>query len=168
MEKILVIGNAGAGKTTFSKKLSAKLGLPLIHLDRLYWRGQWEYLSRTEFEEALQVELEKPQWILDGNFTRTLPHRLSYCDTVFYFDFPTIYCLWGITKRVFQHYGKTREDMGGNCVERFDRQKAELYSHVLTFNKTHRKDYYQLFSQHPEINLIIFKNRRQVRKYLQR
>lgn len=167
MERILIIGNAGAGKTTFSKKLAAKLGLPIIHLDKLFWHGQWEHLSREVFDSALQAELEKPRWIIDGNYTRTLPHRLSYCDTVFYFDLPTLSCLWGITKRVFQHYGKTRDDMGGICIERFDKQKAELYSHVLAFNKTHRKAYYQLFSQHPELKLVVFKNRRQVRKYLQ-
>lgn len=167
MERILIIGNAGAGKTTFSKKLAAKLGLPIIHLDKLFWHGQWEHLSREVFDSALQAELEKPRWIIDGNYTRTLPHRLSYCDTVFYFDLPTLSCLWGITKRVFQHYGKTRDDMGGICIERFDKQKAELYSHVLAFNKTHRKAYYQLFSQYPEIKLVVFKNRRQVRKYLQ-
>jgi len=60
MKRILIIGNAGSGKTTFAKKLAEKTGLPLIHLDRLYWCGNWEHLSRGEFDDILQKELEKP------------------------------------------------------------------------------------------------------------
>ena len=166
MKRILIIGNAGAGKTTFSKKLAARLGLPLIHLDRLFWRGQWEHLSREEFDDALQAELEKPQWIIDGNFSRTLPHRLRYADTVFYLDIPTLTCLWGLTKRVFTNYGKTRDDMGGNCPEYFDKQKPALYKGALGFNKRNRKKYYEMLAASGK-QLIIFKSRRQVKKYLE-
>lgn len=166
MQKILLIGNAGAGKTTFAKQLAEKLNLPLVHLDKLYWCGNWEHLSRSEFDTILQSELEKPRWIIDGNFNRTIPHRLRYCDTVFYFDFPTITCLVGITKRTLMSLGKVRSDMGGNCVEHFDSQKTSLYRNVLTFNNQHRRDYYNLLSNTDGVNVIIFKNRRQVNAFL--
>lgn len=166
MQKILLIGNAGAGKTTFAKQLAEKLGLPLVHLDKLYWRGNWEHLSRNEFDVILQSELEKPQWIIDGNFNRTIPHRLQYCDTVFYFDFPTVLCLAGITKRTLTNLGKVRSDMGGNCVEHFDSQKPSLYRSVLTFNRQHRKDYYALLANTDGIKVIIFKNRQQANTFL--
>ena len=166
MERILIIGNCGAGKSTFAKALAEKTGLPLVHLDRLYWHGDWQHLSREEFDAALQRELEKPQWIIDGNFTRTLPHRMQYCDTVFFLDMPTLTCLWGLTKRVFTNYGKTRDDMGGNCPEYFDKQKPELYRGALTFNRRNRKAYYEMFAA-TDKNVIIFKNRRQIKKYLE-
>lgn len=165
MQRILIIGNAGAGKSTFAKQLSQKLQLPLVHLDKLFWRGDWEHLTREEFDTLLQAELEKPQWIIDGNFNRTIPHRLQYCDTVFFFDLPTLTCLQGITGRVLSNYGKTREDMGGNCREYLDRQKISLYRHVLTFNRQHRKDYYALLAQ-SNANVIVFKSRRQAEDYL--
>jgi len=126
IRKALIIGSPGSGKSTFGRKLAQKTGLPLVHLDKLYWRGDWDHLTREEFDAVLQVELDKQEWIIDGNFNRTLPHRLQYCDTVFFFDLPSVTCLWGITKRVFTHYGKVRPDMGGNCQERFDRQKPVL------------------------------------------
>ena len=166
MQKVLIIGNAGSGKSTFAKKLAKRTGLPLIHLDRLYWQGNWEHLSREEFDNILQEELEKPQWIMDGNFNRTIPHRLQYCDTVFFFDIPTPVCLWGVTMRILQSYGKTRADMGGNCPERFDRQKVALYRNVLTFNRQHRADYYDMLRSF-EAKVVVFRSRRQADQYLQ-
>ena len=41
MKKIMIIGCCGSGKTTLAKKLSNKLNLPLIHLDKLNWRDNW-------------------------------------------------------------------------------------------------------------------------------
>lgn len=167
MEKILIIGNAGSGKSTFSKKLAQKLQLPLVHLDKIYWTGNWDHLSREEFDEALQKELIKPQWIIDGNFNRTFPHRLQYCDTVFFFDLPAISCFWGITKRIFQYYGKTRTDMGGNCPEYFDKQKISLYKGVLNFNKTRRQDYYELLQNATNVKVVIFRSRKQADRYFE-
>lgn len=163
MQRILIIGNAGSGKSTFAKALAQKTGLPLVHLDQLYWNGRWEHVSREEFDYLLQKELEKPQWIIDGNFNRTLPHRLQYCDHVFFFDMPTWLCLWGATKRVFTNYGKTRQDMGGCCPERFDKNKLALYKNVLSFNRQHRKDYYRLLEN---CNVTVFRNRKQVNDFL--
>ena len=165
-EKVLIIGCAGSGKTTFSKKLSAKLGLPIVHLDQLYWQDDWTHINRPTFDSLLQVELEKPRWIIDGNFNRTLSHRLKYCDTVFYFDLPTAVCLAGATKRILSHYGSSREDMGGNCIERFDRQKIPFYCSILTFRKEHRKDYLEMLAKAKNADVIIFTSRRQAQQYL--
>lgn len=167
MERILIIGNAGAGKSTFAKALSKKLGLPLVHLDQLYWCGEWETVSREAFDNLLQQELEKPQWIIDGNFNRTIPHRLQYCDTVFWLDMPTWVCLWGVTKRVITNYGKTRPDMGGNCPERFDGQKPKLYKNILKFKKQNREKYKTLLAAQKDVQVIIFRRRRDITKYLQ-
>ena len=104
-------------------------------------------MSNEDFDFLVQKELEKPEWIIDGNFNRTLSHRMKYCDTIFFFDFNTISCLGGITKRLIKNYGKARMDMGGNCIERFDSNKIMLYRNVLNFNKDYRKDYYSLLNK---------------------
>ena len=111
MKRILVIGGNGSGKSTFSKKLGEKTGLPVVHLDKIFWRGNWEYISREEFDVLLENELKKEEWIIDGNFERTLEERMKFCDTVFYFDFSTVQCLFGVTERVLKNYGKTREEV---------------------------------------------------------
>ena len=166
MKRILIIGNAGSGKTTFAKALAEKTQLPLIHLDKLFWCGEWEHLSRDEFDAALQIELEKSEWIIDGNFSRTIPHRLKYCDTVIYFDLPTITCLWGSTVRVVKNYGKSRDDMGGNCPEYFDKQKVSLYKAIFFFNRKHRKRYRKLLEEQADKKIVIFKSRKQAYSYL--
>lgn len=162
MKKILVIGGNGAGKSRFSKMLSAKTKIPCIHLDKIWWKGEWKYISRDEFDVLLDEELNKNEWIIDGNFERTLEKRLQYCDTVFYFDFPTIFCLFGVTERIIRNYGKTREDMGGNCKEKFD---FEFYKAILRFNKKNRPKTKALLEKYSP-KVIIFKNRKQAKKYL--
>ena len=144
MRRVLIIGCPGSGKTTFAKRLAERTGLPLVHLDRIYWCDRWEHLSRDDFDAALQEELEKPEWIIDGNYNRTLEHRLKYSDMVFFFDMPTAVCLWGITKRVLQNHERTRQDLGKNCEERFGRNFAELFGKVWIFKKNHRKKSYEL------------------------
>jgi adenylate kinase family enzyme len=166
MKKILVIGNSGSGKTTFAKELAEKTGLPLVHLDKIFWCGEWAHISRDEFDSILKKELQKNEWIIDGDFSRTLPHRLKCADTVFYLDLPTITCLWGATVRVLKNFGKTRFDMGGNCPERFDKHKINLYKAIISYNKLRRTECYKMLSEQRNIKIIIFKSRRQINSFL--
>ena len=165
MNRVIIIGGNGSGKSTFSKKLHSITGLPLVHLDRLLWYGDWQVRERAEFDALLGAELEKDRWIIDGNYNRTIPWRLSYCDTVFYFDFSTLRCLFGVTWRVLTNLGRVRDDMGGNCRERFD---LSFYKAILGFNKAYRERYHALLKEAEQNGktVVIFHNRRQVKRYL--
>ena len=78
MDRVLIVGGNGAGKSVFAKALAEKSGLPLVHLDALYWKEGWQPAAPEEFDKLLARELKKPRWILDGNIRRTLPLRLQY------------------------------------------------------------------------------------------
>ncbi|WP_099205244.1 AAA family ATPase [Scatolibacter rhodanostii] len=165
MQKILIIGCSGCGKTTLSRALAKELELPLVHLDKLYWLNNWQAMPREKFDALLKEELAKSQWILDGNFDRTLPMRLKYCDTIIFMDYSRFISLYGVLKRVITGYGKTRADMGQNCPEKFD---IKLLKFVWQFNKTHRQKYYELLNAEKNKQVIVFKNRKQAEKFIKK
>lgn len=107
MRKVLVIGCPGAGKSTFARKLSEKTGLPLYYLDMIWHKADRTTISAEEFDTALSDIMINEQWILDGNYQRTIPMRLKEADTVFFFDMPLDVCLSGAVERL----GKERVDM---------------------------------------------------------
>ena len=164
MERIMIIGCGGAGKSTLARQMGDKLGLPVVHLDKLFWKPGWVSLSREEFDVVHQAAIEKDTWIIDGNFDRTIPQRLARCDTVIYLDFPRITCLLGVIKRVLTTYGTVRPDMGAGCPERFD---WEFLCWVWNFNKNKRAENYRRLAEVEKVDIIILKNRRQVERFLQ-
>lgn len=107
MKRVIVIGCPGAGKSTFSRKLSAKTGLPLHYLDMIWHKPDRTNVSREEFDRALDDILQQEEWIVDGNYLRTMQERLQRCDAVFWLDIPVEDCLSGVRDRL----GKPREDM---------------------------------------------------------
>lgn len=163
MERIMIIGCGGAGKSTLARQLGEKTGLPVVHLDKLFWKPGWESLSQEEFDLVHQEAISRERWIIDGNFDRTIPQRLSRCDTVLYLDFSRWACLMGVTKRVLTTYGTVREDMGEGCPERFD---LEFLKWVWDFNKNKRQKNYRLLEEAEGVEVIILKNRREVKRFL--
>ena len=163
MERILVIGCGGAGKSTLARQLGEKLKLPVVHLDSIFWLPNWVERNRDEFDELVRQELMKQTWIMDGNFNRTLPERVKYCDTIIYLDFSRMACLLGVLKRIITTYGTVRPDMGEGCPERFD---LEFLKWVWNFNKNKRESYYRLLNETEGVNTIVLKNRRMVKRFL--
>ena len=163
MERIVIIGCGGAGKSTLARQLGEKLNIPVVHLDKLFWNPGWVEKSKEEFDALHEQELAKEKWIMDGNFNRTMPQRIARCDTVIYLDFSRIACLLGVLKRVLTTYGKVRPDMGEGCPERID---FEFLKWVWGYNKNKRERNYKLLNEAQHAETIVLKNRRAVRKFL--
>lgn len=164
MERIMIIGCGGAGKSTLARQLGEKLNLPVVHLDKLFWRPGWEHISREEFDVLHREALTGEKWIMDGNFDRTMAERIRYCDKVIYLDFSRFACLMGVAKRILTTYGKVRPDMGEGCPERVD---WEFLQWVWNFNQNKREKIYRLLNETEGIEKIVLKNRRAVKKFLQ-
>ena len=164
MERVMIIGCGGSGKSTLARELGKKTGLPVVHLDHIWWApGNWQHLEREEFDRLLLTEMEKPRWILDGNFNRTMELRLEKCDTVFYLDYSRWVCLFSWLKRVVSNWGKARADMAPGCAEWFD---PEMAMWIWNFNKQNRKRYHDLLTQQTGKTVYILKKRRQLKQFL--
>jgi len=94
MRRVLVIGSGGAGKSTFARRLAQCAGLPLIHLDAIYWKPGWLETPKEEWTQVVESLLAGERWVMDGNYGGTLEQRLASCDTVVFLDLPRSLCLW--------------------------------------------------------------------------
>ena len=107
MERAIVIGSPGAGKSTFARRLRDASQIPLYYLDMIWHLPDRTNVSREEFDMRLQEILAKDRWIIDGNYLRTMEARIAACDTIFLLDYPVELCLEGVEERI----RKPRTDM---------------------------------------------------------
>ncbi len=120
MQRILIIGPCGAGKSTLAIALGQRLGLPTFHMDQLNWRPGWIESSKDEIRDRLRAIIAGDRWLIDGNYGGTLAPRLERADTVLYLDYPIRLCVARLLKRIWTYRGRTRPDMTEGCPERFD------------------------------------------------
>ena len=159
MKKVIVIGCPGAGKSTFSGKLRDKTGLPLFHLDMIHHRPDRTTVSKEEFDAKLRAILEQDQWIIDGNYNRTMEMRMEACDTVFLLDYPVELCLEGAKARI----GTKREDLPW-VEEELD---EEFRQWILDFPATQLPNIYELLEKYRDGKEIhIFHSRDDADHYL--
>jgi adenylate kinase family enzyme len=118
VKRVLVIGAGGAGKTTVATRLARHTGLPLIHLDALYWRPGWEPTPADEWRATVETLVKADSWIMDGNYGGTLDLRLQACDTVVFLDRSRLVCLWHVFVRQLRHLGRRRSEVPAGCRER--------------------------------------------------
>jgi adenylate kinase family enzyme len=131
MNRVLIIGPCGSGKSTLARELAPRMGLPLVHMDKLGWRAGWIETDKAELNARLAEAVAQDQWLIEGNYGSTLAPRLERADTVIYLDFPIRLCLWRLIKRIVTHRGYSRPDMPEGCPERFD---AAFFWYVMNWN----------------------------------
>ena len=158
MQKVMVIGSPGAGKSTFARKLRDFTGLPLYYLDMLWHKPDRTNISREAFDLQLKEIVKKDRWIIDGNYQRTLSLRLKECDTVFLLDYPLELCLLSAESRI----GTKREDMPWMETE-FD---EEFKQWIVDFPKKQLPQIYEMLENDRENKMInIFKTREEADAY---
>jgi len=133
--RVLVVGCCGAGKSTFARHLSMLTGVPLVHLDKEYWRPGWIEPEKDQWTAKVETLIVEPRWIIDGNYVSTLPLRLRRADSVIFLDLPRRICVLRSILRILRGYGRTRADMTQNCPERFH---WDFLKFVWNFRRDHR------------------------------
>jgi adenylate kinase family enzyme len=120
MQRILVIGSPGAGKSTLAQRLSERLHMPLIHLDGEYFGPGWSMPSKEEWRERVKALAARPEWVMDGNYASTFDIRVPRATAIVWLDLPRWRCALAVLLRVAKNYGKARPDLGGAGPEKFD------------------------------------------------
>ena len=160
MQKAIIIGCPGSGKTTFAEKLNKATGLPLFYLDAIWHKPDRTHISREEYDERVAEILKLDAWIIDGNYSRTIEVRLQNCDTVFLFDLPTEVCIEGATARL----GKARYDMPWIDTTLDPNLKKEIEG----FAEKVLPTIYEMLERYKENKqIVVFKTREQADAYLE-
>ena len=159
MQKVIVIGCPGSGKTTFAERLNIITGLPLYYLDAIWHKPDKTHISRESFDKSISAILNTAEWIIDGNYSRTLEIRLEQCDTVFLFDLPTEVCIQGATDRL----GKGRYDLPW-----IDKELTPSFKQsIQDFPRNSLPRIYELIEKYSKNRqIIVFKSREDVDVFL--
>ena len=165
--RVLVIGMAGSGKSTFSRALSAKTGLPVIHLDVHYWKPGWVKPSDDEWRGKQRGLLAGHTWIADGNDHQTLDLRLERAETVVFLDTPW----WTCAGRAFMRgIRKPVGEMPEGCDDSVRRRLLDewrLVGVILRDRRSEPERERAIVSQHGQhVVLHVLDSKRAAREFL--
>ena len=159
MNKIIVIGCPGSGKSTFSRELHDIINIPIYYLDMLYWNEDKTTVDKPIFIQRLQQVIEQSSWIIDGNYASTMELRLQACDTVFFLDYSLDVCLEGIHERK----GKKRDDLP--WIE--DDIDEEFIEFINNYHIHNRPQVMELLEKYHDKKIVIFNDRLQAHQFLE-
>lgn len=148
MRRVAIIGSTGSGKSTVARRLGHGLGLPVVHLDTLYYRPGWEPTPADEWGRMQQELVQRDAWIIDGNYKGTLPIRLRAADTVVFLDLPRAVCLGRVLWRRLRYLGRTQPYMTAGCPERFDRNTLQFLRYTWRYPERTRPEVLALLEEH--------------------
>jgi adenylate kinase family enzyme len=161
VQKVAVVGCGGSGKTYVARQLGQILGVPVTHLDAVFYDDEWNELPREKFAAAQRDLVTRPAWVIDGNYNSTLEIRLRACDTVVFTDVSTITALRGILARQARHGAGHH----GNGVH--NRIHWGVIRYVASYRRRMRPQVLAKISQHAaHAEFIPLTSRRAARRWL--
>ena len=137
MQRIVILGNAGSGKSTLARALGKRLGLPVVHLDKLFWQPGWGEPDAEQFREQVREAVAPERWVCEGNYARrTFDLRLPRADLVIWLDTPRLTCLKRVVLRSVMR--RPRPDMAAGCRDNFDWAYLTFLKYVWGFDRGYR------------------------------
>ena len=162
--KIVVVGYASAGKSTFVKRLGQTLNIPVLHIDRISFEAHWVERDRKKVEEDMRAFMMQDDWAMDGSYTKLAPERFEMADQIFIFKFNRIKCLFGAFHRWFKYRKQTRDSVCDDCVENLN--ASFIWWILYNGRKKKRRQTFKSYEKNYPEKVIVFRNRRQVHRYL--
>lgn len=163
MQRVAVVGPGGAGKSTFARALGEVTGLPVVHLDQLFWSPGWVEMPREAWRRRQRELVAGDRWIVDGNYGGTFDERFSRADTVIVVARPRAACVASAIRRSATHHGRAVQAEG--CPERF---QLEFYRWIWNYRRDSRPRLDAALARHPHLEVVELTSRRSMRRYLDR
>ena len=167
MDRIMIFGFSGGGKSTLARKIGEILDIEPTHFDRLHWLPGWVESTRDYKREMIKPVLERDRWIIEGNYHHIYwNERLEKADTIIFIDVNRFTCIYQAWKRSLMYEGKTRPDMGEGCTEKFDLEFAKW---VFFKGRKKRREYLKAIKQQKNSgkNTCILKSIKDINKFLE-
>lgn len=120
MQRVMIIGGSGSGKSTVARRLGDITGLPVIHIDKFFWQPGWVERPKAERDRLMRDAIASDRWIIDGNYSSTFDQRAARADTIVFLDIATARRVARVVWRTATHFGRNRPDMTEGCPERLD------------------------------------------------
>lgn len=132
--RIVILGSAGSGKSTLARQIGERLGLPVVHLDVLFWEPGWRQPDDAVFRARVAAAIEGGSWISEGNYSRqTFDLRIPRADRVIWLETPRLFCVWRVLVRGLK--GGRRPDLPAGCQERMNWNYLTFLLYVWNFDR---------------------------------
>ncbi len=164
MKRLALIGPGGAGKSTLARQIGQKMGLPVIHLDSVYWHEGWAETPKDVWKQTVQDLAQREAWVMDGNYGGTMDVRLAAADTIVFLDLPPALCLLRVLRRQIRYRGQSRPDMARGCPEKLD---PTFLKWIWNYRRDRRPEILERMRRHGEgKSLYHLTSSAQVRRFL--
>ena len=150
--RIVVLGPPGSGKSTLARDLGRRHGLPVFHLDRIYWRPGWVAAEPAVFRAEIERIAALPAWIMDGNYTDTIAPRFAAADLVVTLDMPSWLCTMRVLRRTLSNLGTVRPEGPAGCPEQLT---VAFLRYTATWNRLRRARTLTLTESFPGSRVVL-------------
>ena len=141
------------------------LDLPVIHLDRHYWRPGWVETPKADWVKIVNELCAQPGWVMDGNYGGTMATRLAHADAVVFLDLYPLQCFVGLLRRRIGSAIWGRPDLPEGCPDKI--LDAQFLTWVANYNRVTRPKVLELISHAPHIRLHHLRSRSEMRRFLE-
>jgi adenylate kinase family enzyme len=163
MDRIAVVGAIGVGKSVLAQRLGLLLGLPVYDFDAIYWRRDRERLPEAEWESLLRKILGQGRWILDGFPLSVTREPIEHANTVLFLDLPRRTSTVSVIRRRLTRMSYRRHGTSAESRRMFN---ALLFRWIWAYPKDYRPELLAALSTTRAQHVLVFRSRRQVRRFL--